>query len=105
MGAARGNFLAERAERLTPPALPALADKRPELAGAYMRQQLIVALRAKAEALMAEVRKGATMEQAAGQAGAQVVRQSGMERLKVHQYQPLGQEFVQQIFTANQGKG
>jgi len=100
-----GEYFAVRVDRVLPPALPALADKRPQLAHAYMNQELVTALKAKANALMAEVRKGGSLDQAATEVGSHVVRQTDMQRLHAQQYQAtLGREFLEQIFGVKPGE-
>ena len=50
---------------------------------------MIDALKAKSNALMNEVRKGASMDTVAAEVGAKVVRQTGMERIKARDYQAV----------------
>src|SRR6202030_2550526 len=73
-----GEYFALHVDRVIPPALPPLAEKRSELAKAYIQLGYQQALKARADALMAQMRGGATIDQVAAQAGGHVVRQSGM---------------------------
>lgn len=98
-----GEYFALRVERVIPPALPPLADKRPELAKAYTNQQFLLALKARAEALMDQIRKGASIDKVAAQAGGHVVRQAGMQRVQAQQYKAMGRDFLQGVFSAKPG--
>jgi peptidyl-prolyl cis-trans isomerase D len=98
-----GEYFALHVDRVVPPALPALDQHRAELTLAYMRQRFLEALKARADALMAMMRKGGTIEQAAAQVGGHVTRQVGMQRIQVQQYKDLGRDFLQGIFEAAPG--
>ncbi|HEY5289010.1 MAG TPA: peptidyl-prolyl cis-trans isomerase [Caulobacteraceae bacterium] len=101
--AGSGEYFAVRVEKILPPALPALADKRPQLAKAYMNETLITELKAKATALVALSKKNGNLDAAAAQVGAHVVHESGMTRLKAQQYQSFGREFLEDVFGAKPG--
>jgi peptidyl-prolyl cis-trans isomerase D len=86
------------------PHLPSVADKRAELTQAWTSDQLIKALRAKADALMTQARKDGTLDKAAASAGAKVTHEAAMQRIKAQQYQALGREFLGQAFAAKPGE-
>ena len=98
-----GENYAFRVDKILPPAMPALEAKRPMLTVAYMRETLINALRAKADALMAQMRKGGTIEAAAVQVGGHVTHQVGMQPLRVRDYQAMGRDFLQGVFSGKPG--
>ncbi|HWA61677.1 MAG TPA: peptidyl-prolyl cis-trans isomerase [Caulobacteraceae bacterium] len=99
-----GEYYALRVDKVAPPALPPLDQKRAELTQIYMRQQLVDSLKAKAEALMAAIRKGTSIDAAAAQVGAHVTHQVGLERRTAQQFaQVLGREFLLSIFGAKPG--
>ncbi|HEY7899730.1 MAG TPA: peptidyl-prolyl cis-trans isomerase, partial [Caulobacteraceae bacterium] len=102
--AGSGEYFAVKVEKVVPPALPSLADKRPELAKAYMNEQLITALKAKAQALVAQSKKAGSLDAAAASVGAHVVHAQGLSRLKIQQYQALGQSFLEGVFTLKSGE-
>jgi peptidyl-prolyl cis-trans isomerase D len=102
--AGSGEYFAVRVDKVLPPALPSLADKRPELAKAYISEQLVTALKAKAQTLEAVARKDGNLTAAAAQVHAEVKHESGMQRLKAQQYQALGREFLENVFTAKPGE-
>ena len=98
-----GEYFALRVEKVLPPALPSLDSKRPQLTQAYMQTQLVTALKAKALALIDQIKKGESLDAAAASVGAQVVHQARMQRIKAEQYKPLGQEFLENIFGVKPG--
>lgn len=102
--AGSGEYYAVRVEKVLPPALPALADKRPQLAQAWRNEQLVTALKAKATALMAVARKAGNLDAAAAQVGAKVMHENGMQRIKAQQYQTYGREFLENVFGEKPGE-
>jgi peptidyl-prolyl cis-trans isomerase D len=98
-----GEYFALHVDRVIPPALPPLAEKRAELAKAYTQQAYLKALKARADALVAQIRGGAGIDQVAAQAGGHVVHQSGMQRVGAEQYKALGRDFLVAVFTAKSG--
>ena len=102
--AGSGEYFAVHVDRVLPPSLPPLEEKRALLTQAYVREQVIKALKARADGLVAQIHKGVPMDQAAAQAGAHVVRQAGMQRIQAAQYKALGEEFLQGVFTAKPGE-
>lgn len=99
-----GEYYAVRVDRVQPPALPSLSDKRPQLARALMNEELVTALKAKAKDLMALARKDGRLEAAAAQVSAHVTHENGMQRLKAQQYQALGREFLESVFAVKPGE-
>lgn len=98
-----GEYYAFRVDRIIPAAVPPLESKRPQLTQAYMRETLIAALKAKADALMAQMRKGGTIEAAAAQVGGHVTHQVGMQPIRIQQYQALGRDVLQGVFSEKPG--
>jgi len=101
--AGSGEYFAVRVEKVLPPALPSLDDKRPELTKAYMNETLITELKAKATALVALSKKNGNLDAAAAQVGAHVAHENGMNRLKAEQYKSYGREFLQGVFGVKPG--
>jgi peptidyl-prolyl cis-trans isomerase D len=101
--AGSGEYFAVHVDRVLPPSLPPLDEKRDLLTKAYMHEQILKALKTRADTLIAEVRKGASMDQAAAQVGAHLIHQAGMERMQAQQYKALGGEFLQGVFTGKPG--
>ena len=98
-----GEYFAVRVEHVQPPALPSLIDKRPQLARAMMNEELVATLKAKAKELMAVARKDG-LDAAAAQVGSHVTHENGMQRLKAQQYQSLGREFLENVFSVKTGE-
>jgi peptidyl-prolyl cis-trans isomerase D len=101
--AGAGEYFAVHVDRVLAPSLPPLDEKRALLTQAYMREQVIKALKAHGDALIAQIHKGATMDQAAAQVGAHVTQRAGMQRIQAQQYKALGGEFLQGVFTGKPG--
>lgn len=100
-----GESYALRVDKVIAPALPPLDQKRAQLTQLYMRETLINALKAKAEALMAQIRKGASIESVAAQVNGHVTHQVGLQRIQAKQYEAtLGREFLQNIFGVKPGE-
>ena len=99
-----GEYYALKVEKVIAPALPTLDEIRAPLTQAYVRDQLVLALRAKSDALMAMIRGGKSMDEVAATVGAKVVRQQGMQVINARQYQPLGREFLSAIFGQKTGE-
>lgn len=99
----KGEYYAIRAERVIPPSLPSLNQIRPQLTNLYMQQQLIQRLSAKADSLVARVKKGESLQAVASSAGAQVQHATSVTRAKAQQFQPLGREFLGRLFQAKAG--
>jgi peptidyl-prolyl cis-trans isomerase D len=101
--AGSGEYFAIKVEKVLPPALPSLADKRADLTRVYMAQALITELKAKAADLQAIAKKDGNLDGAAAKVGAKVQHEAGMTRLKAEQYQALGRELLQGVFGAKPG--
>jgi len=99
-----GESFALRVDKINPPALPPLDQARAQLTRDYTNNAIGVALKAKAEGLLAAMRKGATIEAAAAQVGGHVTHQVGLQRLQAQKYaQAVGGEFVEGIFAGKAG--
>ncbi|HEY5073034.1 MAG TPA: peptidyl-prolyl cis-trans isomerase [Caulobacteraceae bacterium] len=102
--AGSGEYFALHVDKVIPAAPPPLAEIRPQLAKAWVNEQFTNALRAKADGLMDQLRKGAAMETVAGSVGGRVVHQVGMQRIAAQQYQAMGRDFLQGVFTSKPGE-
>ncbi len=101
--AGSGEYYAVKVDKVIPPALPTVAEARPELTRAYVTQLYLAALRAKANALVAQLKAGTPIEQVAATVGGHVVRQAGMQRIQAAKYQAMGQNFLQGVFGVKPG--
>jgi peptidyl-prolyl cis-trans isomerase D len=98
-----GEYYAFKVDKVIPPSVPPLEEIRPLLTQAYMRDQLTTALRAKANALIAQLKQGKSMDEVAASVGSTVTRQQGLQLVKAQQYQALGREFLSQVFGEKSG--
>ena len=101
--AGSGEYFAVKVDKVIPPALPTLAEARPALTRAYESQLYFTALRAKANALVAQLKAGAPIAQVASTVGGHVVTQAGMQRIQAAKYQAMGQNFLQAVFGVKPG--
>jgi peptidyl-prolyl cis-trans isomerase D len=101
--ASSGEYYALKLDKVLPPALPTLPEVRPQLAQAYMREQLVATLKAKADALLDDMRKGEAIDKAAASVGAQVTHQQGMQLMQIEQYKTLGRDFLTGLFGHKAG--
>ncbi|MGA0600659.1 peptidyl-prolyl cis-trans isomerase [Caulobacter sp. KR2-114] len=100
-----GESFALRVDKISPPALPPVDQNRDALARRYTAETLFNELKAKADALMAQIRKGGSLEAAAAQVNGHVTHQVGLQRVTAQQQvQTLGQPFLQAIFGVKPGE-
>ena len=99
-----GEYYALKVDKVIAPAVPPLDEIRPLLTQAYMREQLVKALHAKADVLMGQIRQGKPMDEVAASVGATVTRLQNAQLIKAQQYQSLGREFLSQIFSQKAGQ-
>ncbi|MGE5566710.1 MAG: peptidyl-prolyl cis-trans isomerase, partial [Parcubacteria group bacterium] len=102
--AGKGEYYAVRVDKIVAPALPPLAEIKPQLARVYMLQQLSKAMQAKAEALSARVQKGEPIEQVASSVGTRPITVAGVSRAKAQQFAKLGRDFLMKMFGAKPGE-
>ncbi len=101
--AGTGEYFAVKVDKVIPPSLPSLDEVRGPLTQAYGRDQMIQALRAKADSLMTQIRQGKSLDEVAATVAAHVIRQPGMQLVQAQQYQALGREFLTSIFSQKPG--
>jgi peptidyl-prolyl cis-trans isomerase D len=99
-----GDYFALHVDRVTPPSLPPLDQARPKLTQAYMADIVRTAFRARAEALEKDIRAGKPIDAVAASVGAHVVRLSDIQLIKAQQYQSLGRDFLNAVFTVKAGE-
>jgi len=100
----QGEYYAVRVEKIVPPAVPPLAEIRPELVRFWMGRELVKRLQARAEALAEQVRKGATLEAAATGVGSKVTRTVGLTRMTVGQNPTVPRDLAAKTFAAKPGE-
>jgi peptidyl-prolyl cis-trans isomerase D len=98
-----GDYFALHVDRVAPPSLPPLDQARPKLTQAYMADVVRTAFRARAEGLQKDIRAGKSIDAVAASVGAHVVRLNDIQLIKAQQYQNLGREFLNAVFTVKAG--
>jgi peptidyl-prolyl cis-trans isomerase D len=108
-----GEYFAVRVDKVIPPAMPPLAEIKPDLTRAWMARDISARLKAKADDLAAQAKKGATFESVAASAGLKVTPLTNLSRQSASQDQSIPQEVLAaafsgkagDIFTARAGQG
>ena len=101
--AAEGEYFAVRVDAIVAPARPPLAAIRPQVVQNMIRMRQADAMKARAEALVARIRKGESLEAVAASAGATVVRVTGVSRATLQAHEALGRELVGGLLQAKKG--
>lgn len=101
--AGKGEYYAVRVDKVIAPAVPPLAEIKPQLSRVYMLQQLTSEMKGKADALAARVQKGEPIEQVANSTGAHAITVAGVSRFKAQQFAKLGRDFLMKMFGAKPG--
>jgi peptidyl-prolyl cis-trans isomerase D len=102
--AGKGEYYAVRVDKIIPPALPPLAEVKPQLERVYMLRELTKAMQAKADALSARVQKGESIAAVAASVGAHATTVAGVSRFKAQQFASLGRDFLMKMFAAKPGE-
>lgn len=99
----KGEYYALRIDRVNPSAVPPLDQIRPMLTQAWMQQEMVKRLQARAGELAARIKKGESLQAVAASAGAKVLQVQGLNRGVAQSRQDLGQDFLGQLFQAKPG--
>lgn len=102
--AGEGEYFAVRVERIVPPAMPAMSIVRPEVIKNLTRRKQADQMRLKAEALLARVKKGESLDAVAASAGASVVRVNGITRATLQAHEALGRELLGATLGSKKGE-
>jgi peptidyl-prolyl cis-trans isomerase D len=99
-----GEYFAVRVEKVIPPAMPALAEVRPQLVRVWTMRELAKTMQARADAFAARLRKGESLEAVAASAGSSVTRVSDLSRQTAGQNKVLSQDMLAKTFTSKTGE-
>lgn len=99
-----GQYFAVRVDKVIPPALPTLAEIKPQLTRYWMIREMGKRLEAKADELSARVKKGESLDAVAASLGAKVVRIPAVDRRTAGQNPALPQEVVGHAFAVKPGE-
>jgi peptidyl-prolyl cis-trans isomerase D len=90
-------------EKVLPPAMPPLAEIKPQLVRVFTMREIAKRMQARADELAARVKKGETLEAVAASAGASITRVPGLSRQNAAQMQGMSQDILGKTFTSKQG--
>jgi peptidyl-prolyl cis-trans isomerase D len=99
----KGEYFAVRIDKITPPALPSLAEIREPLTRYFVARAQAQAMQAKADALAQAIRKGQTMEAAAASVGGAIGHVPNVTRTAMMQNRALSPELGAKLFNAKKG--
>jgi peptidyl-prolyl cis-trans isomerase D len=99
-----GEYFAVRVDRVIAPAMPPLAEVKPQLVRVWMLREIAKRMQGRADALAARVRKGESLEAVAASTGSQVTRVAGLDRQTAAQNQALSQDLLGKTFSARPGE-
>ncbi|HEX4180806.1 MAG TPA: peptidyl-prolyl cis-trans isomerase [Caulobacteraceae bacterium] len=98
-----GEYFAVRVDKITPPALPALAEIKDRLTQYFVSKALSQAMQAKADELIAAIKKGQSLDAAAASIGSPVGHAPNVTRAAMSQNRSLSPELANKLFSAKQG--
>lgn len=99
-----GEYFAVRVDRVTPSALPPLAEVKSELTRVWMAREMVKRLQARADSFAERLRKGEKIEAVAASAGAQLGRAVGLDRQNAAQSTALSRDGLLKAFNAKPGE-
>jgi peptidyl-prolyl cis-trans isomerase D len=102
--AGKGEYYAVKVEKVIPAAMPPLAEIKPQLTAVWMGQEMTKRLKAKADELVARVKKGESIEAVAASVQSKVQKVSGLSRQNAQQHMGLGREFLGAAFQAKKNE-
>lgn len=102
--AGKGEYYAVKVEKVIPAAMPPLAEIKPQLTAVWMGQEMSKRLKAKADELVARVKKGESMDAVAASVQSKVQKVPGLSRQNAQQHAGLGNAFLGSAFQAKKGE-
>ncbi|MDG2527175.1 peptidylprolyl isomerase [Caulobacter endophyticus] len=102
--AGKGEYFAVRVEKVNKAALPPLAEVKPMLTQQWMLNEMVKRLKAKADELVARVRKGESIDAVAASVNTKVEKVAGLSRENAQQHQALGRDLLIASFNAKPGE-
>ncbi len=104
MDAGGGDYFALRVDTIIPPTMPAMATIRPKVVDGLKKRKQAELMQARADALLARIKKGESLDAVAASAGATVVRVNAISRATLQEHQALGRELVGGALGAKKGE-
>lgn len=99
-----GEYFAVRVEKIIPPALAGLEEVRPQITRAFVMQEVARHMQARADAFVARLRKGESLEAVAASAGSRVVQIPAISRQVAAQDKAMPQQLLAKAFNAKPGE-
>jgi len=99
----KGEYYAVKVEKVMPAAMPPLAEIKPQLTAVWMGQEMSKRLKAKADELVARVKKGESLDAVAASVQSKVQKVPGLSRQNAQQHAGLGNQFLGAAFQAKKG--
>jgi peptidyl-prolyl cis-trans isomerase D len=99
----KGEYFAVRVDKITPPAVPTLAEIKQPLTRYFMAKAVAQAMQAKADSLVQSIKKGQSLEAAAAQAGSPVGHAPNVTRAAMSQNRSITPELGAKLLTAKPG--
>ena len=99
----QGEYFAVRVDKVTPPATPTMAEIKEPLTRYFIAKAMSEAVQAKAQSLVAAIKKGQSLDAAAASVGAQVGHAPNVTRAAMTQNRSLSPELGAALFAAKQG--
>jgi peptidyl-prolyl cis-trans isomerase D len=99
----QGEYFAVRVDKVTPSAVPSLADIREPLTRYFMAKAMTEQMEAKADSLVQAMKKGETLEAAAASVGSPIGHAPNVSRAAMTQNRSIGQELGAKLFNAKAG--
>jgi peptidyl-prolyl cis-trans isomerase D len=99
-----GQYFAVKVEKIIPAAVPPLEELRPMLTREWIRQETIRRMEARANELIARIKKGETLDAVAASAGATVTRATGLSRQAAGQNPAIPRDVLARAFSVRSGE-
>jgi peptidyl-prolyl cis-trans isomerase D len=99
-----GEYYAVKVDKIVAPALPSVDDIRQPLTRVYMTREMTRRLQARADELVARIKKGERLEAVAASAGGKVGNAVGLDRATAGGNRTLSGEILNKMFSAKQGE-
>lgn len=99
-----GSYFAVRVDRITPAALPPLAEVKGDLTQAWMLREMVKRMQARADELAERVRKGESLEKVAASIGSRVTRTVGLDRATAGENKSVSPDALNKAFSVKQGE-
>ena len=99
----KGEYYAVKVEKVMPAAMPPLAEIKPQLTAVWMGQEMSKRLKAKADELVARVKKGESLDAVAASVQSKVQKVPALSRQNAQQHAGLGNQFLGAAFQAKKG--